>query len=111
MLKRDRSYDLFSRELQALDELFSREPENWADQLVARQTPGSRLPGGITATPWQPSGGWGSGRPGVTNTPTSPSSPPGYTPSSPGARPGSPPLNLGPVYGTGGVTIPLRQPR
>jgi len=30
MLKRDLSYDLFSRELQALDELFSREPEDWA---------------------------------------------------------------------------------
>ena len=33
MLKRDLSYDLFSRELQALDELFSREPEarvEWA---------------------------------------------------------------------------------
>ena len=30
MLKRDLSYDLFSRELQALDELFSREPEDLA---------------------------------------------------------------------------------
>jgi len=30
MLKRDLSYDLFSRELQALDGLFSREPEDWA---------------------------------------------------------------------------------
>jgi len=31
MLKRDLSYELFSRELQALDELFSREPEDWAE--------------------------------------------------------------------------------
>ena len=31
MLKRDMSYELFSRELQALNELFSREPEDWAD--------------------------------------------------------------------------------
>jgi len=28
MLKRDLSYDLFSRELQALDKLFSREPQD-----------------------------------------------------------------------------------
>ena len=32
MLKRDLSDDLFSRELQALDELFSREPEGWAQR-------------------------------------------------------------------------------
>jgi len=31
MLKRDLSYELFSRELRALDELFSREPEDWAE--------------------------------------------------------------------------------
>ena len=31
MLKRDLSYDLFSRELQAMDELFSREPKDWAE--------------------------------------------------------------------------------
>ena len=31
MLKRGLSYDLFSRELQALDELFSREPEDWVE--------------------------------------------------------------------------------
>ena len=31
MLKRDAPYGLFSRELQALDELFSREPEAWAE--------------------------------------------------------------------------------
>jgi len=31
MLKRDHSHDLFSRELQVLDELFSREPEDWAE--------------------------------------------------------------------------------
>ena len=30
MLKRDLSHDLFSRELQALDGLFSREPKDWA---------------------------------------------------------------------------------
>jgi len=31
MLKRDLSYELSLRELQALDELFSREPEDWAE--------------------------------------------------------------------------------
>jgi len=31
MLKRDLSYELFSRELQALEELFSRDPEGWAE--------------------------------------------------------------------------------
>ena len=47
MLKRDLSYDLFSRELQALDELFSREPEDWA-QWAKRQNPAgtdTRWPG------------------------------------------------------------------
>ena len=37
MLKRDLSYDLFSRELQALDELFSREPEGWAEYMAKRE--------------------------------------------------------------------------
>jgi len=39
MLKRDLSYDLFSRELQALDGLFSREPEDrvqWAKRGGSR---------------------------------------------------------------------------
>ena len=31
MLRRDLSYALLSRELQALDELLSREPEDWAE--------------------------------------------------------------------------------
>ena len=34
MLKRDLSDHLFSRELQALDGLFSREPEDWAEWAV-----------------------------------------------------------------------------
>ena len=38
MLKRDLSYDLLSRELQALDELFSREPEDGA-QWAKRSPP------------------------------------------------------------------------
>ena len=32
MLRRDLSYALLSRELRALDELLSREPENWAEE-------------------------------------------------------------------------------
>ena len=53
MLKRDLSYELFSRELQALDELFSREPEDWAgwagsarDYHTAKRepSPGNILP-------------------------------------------------------------------
>jgi len=39
MLKRDHPYDLFSREIQAPDELFSREPEDWAGLVAKRQPP------------------------------------------------------------------------
>ena len=38
MLKRDLSYDLFSRELQ--DELFSRELEDWAEWAKREPSPG-----------------------------------------------------------------------
>ena len=41
MLKRDLSYDLFSRELQALDELFSREPKDWAEWAKREPSPGN----------------------------------------------------------------------
>jgi len=40
MLKRDLSYELFSRKLQALDELFSREPESWAEWTKREPSPG-----------------------------------------------------------------------
>ena len=43
MLKRDLSYELFSRELQALDELFSREPD-----YTAKREP---LPGNTVSKP------------------------------------------------------------
>jgi len=39
MLKRDLSYDLFSRELRALDELFSREPEDRVEWAGFARTP------------------------------------------------------------------------
>jgi len=55
MLKRDLSYELFSRELQALDELFSRGPEGWAewagsarDYYTAKREPS---PGGMISKP------------------------------------------------------------
>ena len=55
MLKRDLSYELLSRELQALDELFSREPEDWAEwagyarsHYTAKREP---FPGNIVSTP------------------------------------------------------------
>jgi len=48
MLKRDPSYDLFSRELQALGELFSREPEDLAgfarDHYTAKREPNRARP-------------------------------------------------------------------
>jgi len=63
MLKRDLSYNLFSRELQALDELSSREPEDlakWAgfarDHYIAKRdtpppTPSPSPPPGPPRTP------------------------------------------------------------
>jgi len=41
MLKRDLSYELLARELQALDELFSREPEDWAEWAKREPSPGN----------------------------------------------------------------------
>jgi len=42
MLKRDLSYNLFSRKLQALEELFPREPEDWAERAgFAKREPSS----------------------------------------------------------------------
>jgi len=41
---RHATYDLFSRELQALNELFSREPE-WVEYMAKRQGPGTKIKG------------------------------------------------------------------
>ena len=58
MLKRDLSYGLLSRELQALDELFSREPEDWAEwagYARSHYTPKREpFPGNAISTPSKP---------------------------------------------------------
>jgi len=87
MLKRDLSYELFSRELQALDELFSREPEGWAEwagfarsHYTAKREPSSYtsfsdLPAGSKVSPPI--------TPPVTPPVTPPASPPASPPPSP----------------------------
>ena len=78
MLKRDLSYDLLSRELQALDELFSREPEDWAERAKRG------LPVWVSPPPSRP----------ATPPPPPPPPPPASTPMSriPPLPPGHPPI-------------------
>ena len=71
MFRRDLSYALLSRELQALDELFSREPEDWAEwgYMAKRQTktkPKNNGPTPVVTT------GWTTPRPGTVPPPNSP---------------------------------------
>ena len=43
MLKRDLSYELLSRELEALEEFFSREPEDWTEWDKREPFPGNTV--------------------------------------------------------------------
>jgi len=51
MLKRGLSYDLLSRELQALDELFSREPEDGAEWAGFARAPQDNKKGQANGAP------------------------------------------------------------